>query len=158
MTILTIFFLTLSLIHLFKGELCERIFLSAGNTIINIYKENEGISNKDAKFHEPTFQVFFAISIIVIDIIVELFYYINGLHYDIFKYPTLFMIIITVITFVYSIVSSKSNDKYDLNKIEDRIKYDMQIDKYIKINVRKFAFRILDIAYYGYMFYIFFIR
>ncbi|AAK79185.1 hypothetical protein BJV85_002785 [Clostridium acetobutylicum] len=96
--------------------------------------------------------------LVTIDIIVEIGYYINELNYDRYKYLTLIMICIFIITISFTIIkSTKNKRKIDLNNLEDRAKLKIKIDKYSKLSLVNITFTILDIVYYGYMFYIIFL-
>ena len=144
MVVLTIIFLTMSLVTLLKGRMFNGLYaeIVEENIKMNTIKDhkfNTGLLGKVLLF------VLYGLGLLV----VQLIYLSNALDYDIYKYPTLVMLFLLILGIIKPLATTKKNTVYDEETIrKERAKIDK---KRTPVGVLR---NILSLAYYSYILYL----
>lgn len=144
MVVLTIIFLTLSLATLLKGRLFNGLYTQIIEEDIKM--------NTDEKYKlDGGFLVKILLFILygIVLFIVQLIYLSNALDYDVYKYPTLAMLLLVVFTFIKPLLTSKKKKVYDeatINKEREKTT--------IKYTFKGIVRSLINIAYYSYILYL----
>ncbi|MGG1652270.1 hypothetical protein ABHN03_03985 [Paenibacillus sp. NRS-1775] len=81
--------------------------------------------------------------------VIEIIYLVNAINYDIYKYPSIFIIVYLIASFV---LNKKKNNYKNMNE-EELSKAKDSILKGDKFSLKRFFKNFLWVAYFGYMFY-----
>lgn len=142
----TIFLLATYVIMLFKGNFMTDTLIKVGELEIKKAEENKKLEAND---YEPKY--FFGITFLILLFITEIIYLVSAIKYDIYKYPTICLIIYAILL----LALSKKPKKKDLSTEEGRNEY----RKYLYQKLRRYTLkssliRMVYIIYFGYMFYL----
>lgn len=147
MIFFTIVFFIMSARYIIKGRLFHTSLIRLGE--LNLIKSQSNMTkfqekvlkNKILELIIPQLLIFIPL------IIANIIYLVQALNIDIYKYPTISMIILFVIqTF------SNKNENNDLSSEEKRLIYKSKI--YQKRTTYNTIRALINLNYYGYMFYI----
>lgn len=155
--LLTIAFLIISIIHLFKKGLFQQWTIKIHEELLKVYNENPNVKNDDKELISYGLQILVIFLFAVTIFIIKCFYLMSAYNYDVYKYPTLIIMSIIIINILRTFLKKSS-----INKIEtmDDKKYNLRksIESFKKTSFFGFIFKIVYIAYYGYIFYILFLQ
>lgn len=145
----TVVFITYYLSSLIKGNLYYNILKANGDLIlkqaqVESKREKENLSLEILK---KSWTMFLAIPLMLAEII----YLINAIAVDVHKFPSILILIYTLLSVV---IAYKNPKKTDLTTVEGRVKYQIELDKVKKYSFKKFFSNLVFVTYFAYMFYI----
>lgn len=145
MIFLTIVFIAYYLIVLVKGSFLSDLIIKAGED--EIKRVETGSKNVD----ESTYKLAATGCFFIVLLVLELIYLVLAISHDIYKYPTLILILYVILTFAFT----KWGRKKDLTTDDGRNAYRKQLyQKNKRYSFKGFMIRLLFLTYFCYMFYI----
>lgn len=153
MLVLTIIFLTYNLIRLFKGKPCFETGRKLCLQQIELFTSNEDKKKElQNEMIIPSLKILITFMTLII---FKFIYLVSALKTDIFRYPTLILLGLSILSVVYNAIKK---DKKDLTTEHGREKYKEKIYSLKKYSFLYFCQCLVYIVYYSYMFYIITLR
>ena len=145
----TVVFFTFYLVIFAKGNPMYNNIIKTGELTIKLYEQGKTEKEINKELFDNNWPYLFYIPLVLGTFI----YYINALTVDIYKYPTIGILVYLIFTMAFSKYSNNKS-KNDLTTEGGRQKYREQLYKIRKRTFKGMIKQLIFLSYYGYMFYL----